>query len=130
MRSIFFKNKIHRCIVTGADVNYHGSITVCRKLMEAAGLRPFEFVHVNNVNNAVHWETYVIPGDDGEIILNGPVARLFQRGDPIVIMALAELEDHEIPGFIHTDVFVNKKNEVIEIVQNREKSIFKMDPID
>jgi hypothetical protein len=45
-------------------------------------------------------------------------------------MALAELEDHEIPGFIHTDVFVNKKNEVIEIVQNREKSIFKMDPID
>jgi aspartate 1-decarboxylase len=98
--------------------------------MEAAGLRPFEFVHVNNVNNAVHWETYVIPGDDGEIILNGPVARLFQKGDPIVIMALAELEDHEIPGFIHTDVFVNKKNEVIEIVQNREKSIFKMDPID
>jgi aspartate 1-decarboxylase len=57
------KSKIHRATVTDGDLNYHGSITICRKLMEAAELMPFEYVHVNNINNAAHWETYVIPGN-------------------------------------------------------------------
>jgi len=79
------KGKIHRAVVTNANVNYNGSIKIDKDLMEQAGIKPYELVHVNNLSNAAHWETYVIPGDRGEICLNGPPARLFTPGDKIVI---------------------------------------------
>jgi aspartate 1-decarboxylase len=86
--------------------------------MEAAGLRPFEFVHVNNLSNAAHWETYVIPGDTGQIILNGPPARLFQPSDKVVILGFSYLVEIELENFVHVDVMVNDKNEITEVVKS------------
>lgn len=112
MKRIFVRSKIHRATVTDGNINYQGSITVGRNLLEASGILPFEFVHVNNINNANHWETYVIPGNDGEIILNGASARLFQKGDLVVIMALVELDNLEIHEFKQKVVFVDENNVV------------------
>ena len=80
MQHIFVRSKIHRAVVTDANLNYRGSITIDREIMQAAGINSFEFVHINNLSNAAHWETYAIPGNKGEIILNGPPSRLFQKG--------------------------------------------------
>lgn len=80
--------------------------------MNAAGILPYEFVHVNNVRNGVHWETYVIPGKPGEITLNGPPAHHFQRGDKVVIFTLANLTPAEISEHVHTVVFPTPHNSV------------------
>lgn len=115
MKITLVKSKIHRATVTDGDIDYQGSITIGRELLEAAGIVPCEMVHVNNVSNAAHWETYVIPGRKGEIILNGAPARLFQRGDKVVIFATAQLEPSELKDFRYTSVFVNEKNDVVEV---------------
>ena len=85
----FCTGKLHRVHVTGAELHYQGSITIGRELMKAAGIVPFQLVHINSMANAVHWETYVIPGARGEICLNGCPARHFQPGDKVIILALA-----------------------------------------
>ena len=110
------KSKIHRAKVTDANINYQGSITIDKRLMAAAGIRPFEFVHVNNLSNAVHWETYAIPGNDGQICLNGPPARIFQPGDLVVILCFSYLEEHELESFQHVDVLVDSNNEITDLV--------------
>ena len=83
-------------------------------MMEAAGLEPYEFVHVNNLSNAAHWETYVIPGKSGEITLNGPPSRLFAPGDLVVVLSFINLEPGE--SFQHVTVFVdnNDNNRVVD----------------
>jgi len=117
MKTCMVKSKIHRATVTDANINYQGSITIDKRLMEAAKLRPFEFVHVNNLSNAVHWETYVIEGDQGQICLNGPPARLFQPGDLVVILGFSYLSDNEFDGFEHVDVMIDKHNAIKEIIK-------------
>src|SRR6185436_10512151 len=79
--------KIHRATVTDADLNYVGSITIDEALLEAAGLHPGQMVQITNVSNAVLWRTYIVLGErlKGQIVLNGPPARLFQRGDKVII---------------------------------------------
>lgn len=79
--------KLHRVKVTRAELAYAGSITLGRELMTAAGIHPFQLVHINNLSNAAHWETYAIPGEEGEVGLNGPPARLFVPGDLVVVNA-------------------------------------------
>lgn len=116
MLNLMVKSKIHRATVTDGNLAYKGSITVDRKLMEAAKLRPFEFVHVNNLSNAVHWETYVIPGTDGQIVLNGPPARLFQKGDKVVILGFSYLTEDELETFEHVDVMVTDENAITDTV--------------
>lgn len=118
MLNLMVKSKIHRATVTDGNLNYKGSITVGKELMEAANLRPFEFVHVNNLSNAHHWETYVIPGNTGEIILNGPPARLFQPGDKVVILGFSYLAEHEMKDFNHIDVMVDDANGIIDIIHS------------
>ncbi len=112
MKRLFVRTKIHRATVTDANLDYEGSISLCPELMRMAGLMPFEFVHVNNVANGVHWETYVIPGEPGQVVLNGPPAHHFKAGNKVVIFALAEVEQHSIPAFEHTVVYVNDDNSV------------------
>lgn len=113
MKLPMVRSKIHRATVTGGDLNYEGSIMVGRNMLTAVGLIPFQLVHVNNVNSAAHWETYVIPGDDGVIVLNGSPARLFMKGDIIVIMGIVEISTSELHDFTQVVAFVNDKNEVI-----------------
>ena len=108
------KSKIHRATVTGADLNYIGSITIDPVLMEAADLLEFEQVSVVNVNNGARFETYVIPGvrGDGEICLNGAAARLVHPGDKVIIISYAQYDEAEMQGYRPQFIFVDEHNRI------------------
>lgn len=107
----YCKAKIHRATVTDGSLNYSGSITIGKNLIDAAGIEQYELVHINNISNAAHWETYVIEGKDNEIILNGAPARLFQPGDLVTILSLTYTDKFEE----HTVVHVDSSNNVTEV---------------
>ena len=109
--------KLHCVRVTDANLNYQGSITIDAHLMKKGGIRPFQMVHINNKSNAVHWETYAIPGKakSGTICLNGGPARLFQPGDQVIILALAEMTPEEADTLEQTVVHVNDKNKITKL---------------
>jgi len=90
--------KIHRATVTEADLNYVGSITIDQALLEQSGIHPFQYVNITNVSNGVLWQTYVMPGPrgHGDICLNGPPARHFQKGDKIIVLAEGWFEPEEM----------------------------------
>jgi aspartate 1-decarboxylase len=109
MQRTMMKSKIHRATVTDADLNYRGSITIDRDLMDAADLLEFEQVHVVDIDNGARFETYVIEGPRGSgvICLNGAAARLVHRGDKVIVISYAgysadELVEHE-PIVVHVD---------------------------
>jgi len=81
-------------------------------MLYASHIEPYELVHVNNVDTGAHWETYVIPGDDGEIVLNGAPSHHFKAGDKVVIMAFAEIDYNT--DIIVTTVYVDEKNAVTD----------------
>ena len=91
------KSKIHRARVTGANVQYEGSMSIDRDLMDKVGLLPYEKILCSNIANAARFETYAIPGERGshEIVLNGAAAHLGKVGDQITIMSFTEVESSE-----------------------------------
>src|SRR5471030_3069201 len=95
------KSKIHRVTVTEANLDYEGSITVDEILLEAADIVPYEMVQVLNIHNGERFETYAIPGpkESGVICLNGAAARLGLRGDKLIIISTANVEDADVPSF-------------------------------
>jgi len=104
------KSKIHRVKITGADLNYIGSITIDEDLMDAANVIEGEKVTIVNINNGERLETYVIKGTrgSGEINMNGPAARRVQPGDIIIIISYALLEFEEAKSFKPTIIFPNE----------------------
>ncbi len=106
------KSKIHRVKVTGADLNYIGSITIDEDLMDAANIIEGEKVLIVNNDNGERLETYVIPGPrkSGEITLNGAAARKVAVGDTLILIAFAILEFEEAKQFKPALVFPNDKN--------------------
>ena len=110
------KSKIHRVTVTDADLNYIGSITLDRELIDAANLVVGEKVQVVNVNNGERLETYVIEGKSGsgEVTLNGPAARKVQKGDVIIIMSYAQMDVEEAKFFKPSLLFPNEKNNLLQ----------------
>jgi aspartate 1-decarboxylase len=114
MLRVMCKSKIHRATVTGADLNYIGSITVDPVLMEAADLLPHEQVYVVNINNGARLETYVIPGNpgSGEICLNGAAARLAHTGDKVIIISYAQYSEAELVNYRPQFVFVDESNRI------------------
>jgi aspartate 1-decarboxylase len=108
--------KIHRATVTQADVDYEGSITIDRTLMDAADLLPNEAVSVWNVTNGNRFETYVVEGrrDGGEICVNGAAAHLVTPGDLVIIAAFAWLDEAAARRHEPTVVFVDGQNRVRE----------------
>ncbi|MFI2741405.1 aspartate 1-decarboxylase [Zhouia sp. PK063] len=106
------KSKIHRVTVTGADLNYIGSITIDENLMDAANIIEGEKVQIVNINNGERLETYAIKGNrgSGDITLNGPAARKVQRGDIIIIISYAILDFEEAKSFKPSLVFPNETN--------------------
>jgi len=106
------KSKIHRVTVTGADLNYIGSITIDEALMEASNIIEGEKVSIVNINNGERLETYAIKGNrnSGEITLNGPAARKVQKGDIIIIISYGILEFEEAKSFKPSLVFPNEKD--------------------
>lgn len=89
-------SKIHRASVSDANLNYVGSITIDKELVEAAGLREGQKVDIVNINNGERFATYVIEGKKGEMCLNGAAARKVQVGDKIIVMAYATYSQEEL----------------------------------
>lgn len=109
------KSKIHRVKVTGADLNYIGSITIDEDLMEAANIIQGEKVQIVNNNNGERLETYAIPGprNSGEITLNGAAARKVAVGDVLILITYARMEFEKAKTFKPWIVFPNEENNLL-----------------
>jgi len=114
---IMLKSKIHQACVTQTNINYEGSITIDKKLMEEADILPYEQVQVLNLNNGARFDTYAIEGEKGEICINGAAARLAAKGDIIIILCYCHVEDDTAHNFIPKLVYVDAKNAIIETTQ-------------
>lgn len=110
------KSKIHRVTVTGADLQYIGSVTIDKDLMDASNLIEGEKVQIVNINNGERLETYVIPGPrkSGEITLNGPAARKVAKGDIVIIISYATMDFEEAKNFKPSLVFPNEKDNSLQ----------------
>ena len=117
MEISMLKSKIHRAVITQAELNYVGSVTIDEDLMDAAGLFEYEHVHIVNVNSGSRIETYVIAGERGSgvICLNGAAARAGQKGDPVIIMSYAAMTPEEIKTLRPKVVFVDDKNAIVRV---------------
>jgi aspartate 1-decarboxylase len=104
-------------VVTARDIHYVGSITLDTEFIEAAGILPWEYVQVVDVDNGARFETYVIPGERGkkEVQLNGAAAHLVNLGDRVIIMAYGMFTPEEIPNHHPRVVLVNEQNEIMEV---------------
>lgn len=110
--------KIHRATVTQADLNYVGSITIDADLLDAVGMLPNEKVHVVDNNNGARFETYIISGERGSgvICVNGAAARLVQKGDIVIIMSYAYVENEEAATHKPTVAIMGEQNKIKEII--------------
>jgi len=110
------KSKIHRVKVTGADLNYIGSITIDEDLMDAANLVEGEKVQIVNNNNGERLETYAIPGPrgSGEITLNGAAARKVAKGDILILITYALMSMEDAKNFKPSLVFPNEENNLLK----------------
>jgi aspartate 1-decarboxylase len=120
MMLTMFKSKIHRATVTQADLNYAGSLTVDPLLLEAAGMLPYEQVHVLNINNGSRFTTYLIEGERGAgtICLNGAAARMGAPGDLIIAITYAQMDAAEAKGLRPTVVLVDGQNHIVDVTRS------------
>ena len=121
---IMLKSKIHRACVTKVNIDYEGSVTIDKKLMEEADILPNEQVEVLNINNGARFTSYAIEGESGEICLNGAAARLAVKGDPIIILAYCYVEDDEADNFAPKLVYVDAQNAIVKTKQAIETISF------
>jgi len=121
MRTIL-KSKIHRARVTRCNVDYEGSITIDKDLMEAADLLTYEKVDVLDINNGARFHTYVIEGErgSGEICLNGAAARLVAKGDIVIILSYQVVTDDEAVTATPRLVYVDSKNRIVDTKGTRD----------
>ncbi|MBW2599086.1 MAG: aspartate 1-decarboxylase [Deltaproteobacteria bacterium] len=114
MQRSMLKSKLHRAVVTDADLYYEGSITIDEDLMDAADLLPYEKVDIYNVSNGERFSTYVIKGarESGVICLNGAAARKASRGDIIIIASYVLVEEDLAKGWIPRCVLLDDKNRI------------------
>jgi aspartate 1-decarboxylase len=114
MYRLMLRSKIHRAVVSDANLEYEGSLTVDADLLEAAGILPYEQVHVSNLNNGERFETYVIPGrrGSGEMVLNGPTARRGVKGDKVIVFCYEYFSEEELKTFKPVIVLVDERNRV------------------
>ncbi|MBC7333003.1 MAG: aspartate 1-decarboxylase [Actinobacteria bacterium] len=118
------KSKIHRALVTDAKIHYMGSITIDKKLMEKARLLPYEKVLVVSLDSGERLETYVLEGreGEGEVCLNGAAARKILKGDRIIIMSFAFLEEEEARKYKPAIVYLDDKNQVIKVENHLDQN--------
>ncbi len=117
MRRTLLKSKIHRATVTGADINYEGSVSIDREICSKSDLIEFEKVEIYNVTNGNRFSTYVIFGNSKEINLNGAAARLVQTGDTVIIASYSSFDEEEISMHRPTVVIMNPDNTVKEVIK-------------
>jgi len=116
MRRTLLRSKIHRATVTGADLDYIGSISIDPALLELADIIEHEQVHVLDIDNGARLVTYAIAGDPGEICLNGAAAHLITPGDKVIVLTYAEYDEAELddhrPVIVHVDTANRPVDEV------------------
>ena len=117
MLRTLLRSKIHRATVTQADLHYDGSITVDPVLLEAAGIAPFEVVHIYNITNGNRLSTYAISGEphSGEICINGAAARLVDPRDQVILCCYGEFQEDEMADHSVVVVHVDDDNRITEI---------------
>lgn len=110
-----FKSKLHRATVTDADLNYEGSVTIDKDLLDASGIIEFEKVDIWNITNGARFSTYVLEGErgSGQICLNGAAARLVQVGDRVIIATFAMMDEKEIKDFKPSVVQLDEHNRIV-----------------
>jgi aspartate 1-decarboxylase len=113
MNRFMMKSKIHRATVTGACVDYVGSITLDPELMRLADIREFEQVHVLDIDNGARFETYAMAGGPGDVILNGAAARLVAPGDKVIVITYSAYDEAELERYQPQIVHVDERNEPI-----------------
>ncbi|OFW81112.1 MAG: aspartate 1-decarboxylase [Alphaproteobacteria bacterium RIFCSPLOWO2_01_FULL_40_26] len=116
MHLTLMRTKIHRAIVTEADLNYEGSISIDSDLLAASGIVNYEKVDVLNINNGERFTTYAIPATtgSGKIKINGAAARKVQIGDPVIIIAYASMDEKEARNFQPRIVLLDAKNRILK----------------
>ncbi|MCL5807396.1 MAG: aspartate 1-decarboxylase [Deltaproteobacteria bacterium] len=114
MQRFMLKSKLHRAVVTDADLHYEGSISIDENLMEAADLLPYEKVAIYNISNGERFSTYVIPGarNSGTICLNGAAARKASRGDLVIIASYVMIDDEKVSGWLPKCVLLDEANRI------------------
>ncbi|MBQ9237252.1 MAG: aspartate 1-decarboxylase [Prevotella sp.] len=115
MNITLLKSKIHRAVITQADLDYVGSITIDTKLLREAGIMEYEKVQIADINNGNRFETYTIAGEEGSgiICINGAAAQCVNVGDKIIIMAYADMTPEEAASHKPTVIFVNEDNAIV-----------------
>ena len=113
------KSKIHRATVTGADINYEGSVTLDPALMDAADILPYEQVQVLDVNNGSRLTTYVIAGEpgSGDVIINGAAARMVNQGDIVIILAYTDVAEEAARRHKPALVYVDAGNRITRLAE-------------
>lgn len=113
------KSKIHRARVTGANINYEGSLTLDPLLMEAADILPYEQVHVLDINNGERLTTYAIEGlrGSGDVCINGAAARLVHQGDTVIILTYRTARDEEARSHWPKLVYVDEDNRIVRVAE-------------
>ena len=119
MQRHMLKSKLHRATITEADLNYEGSLTIDRELLDAVDIQPYERVMVYNINNGERFDTYAIEGEPGSgvIGLNGAAARKGMIGDQIIIVSYAFFSAEELSGYKPKIVLLNKNNKIKKWLQ-------------
>jgi aspartate 1-decarboxylase len=109
------KSKIHGARVTDADLHYEGSLTLDADLMEAAGILPYEQLHVFNINNGARLITYAIEGGRGSgvVCLNGAAARLGQKGDLLIVLTFASVPEEEAGSIAPRLIYLDENNRIV-----------------
>ena len=122
---VMLKSKVHRATVTGADVNYEGSITLDPALMQAADILPYEQVHVVDVNNGARLVTYAIEGapNSGDVVLNGAAARLVNVGDIVIVISYRDVPEEELRGHQPRLVYVDAQNGIVRVSEGMQAQV-------
>ena len=112
--------KVHGATLTGANLNYAGSLTLDSDIMDRLDILPNEMVQVLNLNNGSRLTTYAIPGEKGSgvVVLNGAAARLGQPGDKVLIVTYATMSEEEARGFRPKVAIVDERNRILEILED------------
>lgn len=113
MHRRMLKSKIHRAVVTGTDLDYEGSITIDSHLMALADIREWEQVAVLDIDNGARFETYAIPGDRGQVQVNGAAARLTGAGHRVIVLTYADYQESEVDDLVPAVVLVDQRNQAL-----------------
>lgn len=115
-------SKLHRATVTGADLEYVGSITIDKDLLDAVGIVANQKVEIVNNNNGARLATYVIEGErgKGDVCLNGAAARLVQKGDVVIIIAYGMLDDEEMKTYQPKVALMDENNKIVKMVHEEK----------